>query len=64
MISSLQGIINAPGDADQVLGFLEIINDTRCNIVLPSLDVLWPAAADASGAPPNPPAAERPDACF
>jgi hypothetical protein len=63
VISGLQGIIQAPDDAGSVTGFLEIINDTRCNIVLPSLDILWPAAADASGAPPNPPPAQRPDAC-
>jgi hypothetical protein len=63
VVNSLQGIIAAPGDADQVLGFLEIINGVRCSIVLPSLDILWPAAADASGAPPNPPKAERPNAC-
>jgi hypothetical protein len=63
VITSLQGIIAAPGDAGQVLGFLEIINGVRCSIVLPSLDILWPAAADASGAPSGVPAAERPQAC-
>ena len=63
VISSLQGIIATPGDQGQVTGFLEIINETRCNQVLPSLDKLWPVAADASGAPPNPPPAARPAAC-
>lgn len=63
VITGLQGIIADPNDTNGVLGFLELINDTRCNTVLPSLDVLWPAAADASGAPPNPPPAQRPNAC-
>lgn len=57
VISALQAIIADPSDTDDtVIGSLEIINGDRCCIVLPQLDILWPAAASAAGAPPPPPA--------
>lgn len=64
VISSLQAIIANPNDVDDtVIGSLEIINGARCNIVLPNLDILWPAAALASGAPGGVPTAEVPSVC-
>ena len=63
VITSLDGIITDPNNRGSVNGFFKTINTVRCNIVLPSLDALWPAAAKASGASPNRPRAERPNAC-
>lgn len=64
VIANLKAIIMNPTEPDTVNTAVAGINDARCNVVLPNLDILWPAAADASGAPPNPPAAQREDACF
>ena len=47
--SSLQNIINNPGDAQNVAVQLQDINNTRCCNVLPDLDILWQAAADDEG---------------
>ncbi len=63
VISSLQGLIASPSDSRGVLGFLEIINGTRCDIVLLNLDILWLAAADASGKTPVNFNAEVPAVC-
>lgn len=63
VIDNLNAIIANPTDPNTVNNAVAGINDARCNVVLPSLDILWPAAADASGAPPNPPPAQREDAC-
>lgn len=61
--SSLAAIISNPSDSGTVQGNLQIINGARCNIVLPSLDILWPAAAAASGATAVTFTAQRPDTC-
>lgn len=63
VIDNLNAIIANPTDPDTVNNAVSAINDARCGTVLPSLDTLWPAAADASGAPPNPPPAQRENAC-
>jgi hypothetical protein len=63
VIANLNAIIGNPTDPDTVNNAVAGINDARCNVVLPNLDILWPAAADASGAPSNPPSAQREDAC-
>jgi len=47
--SSIQNIINNPGDATVVASNLQTINNVRCCNVLPDLDVLWTAAADDEG---------------
>jgi hypothetical protein len=63
VIDQLNAIVANPTDPDTVNNAVNTINNARCNVVLPSLDILWPAAADASGAPPNPPPAQRENAC-
>jgi hypothetical protein len=47
--SSLQAIIDDPGNADLVKVKLQQINSARCCNVLPALDKLWPASANAVG---------------
>lgn len=64
VLDQLSNIISNPTDPDTVNNAVNTINNARCNVVLPSLDILWPAAADASGAPPNPPPAQRENACL
>lgn len=63
VLDQLNAIIANPTDSDTVNDAVNAINNARCGTVLPSLDVLWPAAADASGAPSNPPPAQRENAC-
>lgn len=59
--TDLQSIVDDPSP-DNVQVQLNSINNVRCLNVLPSLHILWPAAAAAVGAPVPPPA-NRPDAC-
>lgn len=47
--SSLQNIINDPGNAESVSTQLLQINNVRCCNVLPDLDILWQDAADDYG---------------
>jgi hypothetical protein len=63
-IDNLNAIIASASDPDTVNNAVAGINDARCNVVMPSFDILWRAAADASGAPPNPPPAQLEGACL
>ena len=63
VIIGLEGIIGDPDYGYNVRQNLEIINEARCSIVLPNLDILWAAAARASGAKIHALKAERPEAC-
>lgn len=59
--TDLQNIVDDPAPSnvqEQIL----LINNARCLNVLPALDILWPAAAAAVGAPVPPPV-NRPAAC-
>lgn len=47
--SSIQNIIDNPGDAEVVKTQLLQINNVRCCNVLPDLDILWQDAADDYG---------------
>jgi hypothetical protein len=59
--NDLQSIVDDPSPSN-VQTQLASINNVRCLNVLPALDILWPAAAAAVGAPAPPPA-NRPIAC-
>ena len=63
VIVGLEGIIADPDYEYTVRQNLDLINETRCKSVLPSLDVLWSAAADASCAKIYAPKAARSAAC-
>ena len=63
VIDGLEGVIADPDWEYTVRQNIDLINKTRCKSVLPNLDVLWSAAAKASGAKIYAPRAERPLAC-
>ena len=49
VLTNLQDIINNQNDLDIINADIANINQIRCCNVLPDLDILWPAAADAEG---------------
>jgi hypothetical protein len=49
VLTNLQDIINNQNDLDTINAHIKSINQIRCCNVLPDLDILWPAAAEAEG---------------
>jgi hypothetical protein len=49
VLDNLATIINSPDDTAAVTAAINGINSIRCCTVLPSVDILWPAAANALG---------------